>query len=254
MGFIWRKVALIPPVRKASCKACWLLLPIVLFACAPAAMQAPIPFPQPSPTTASPPGASPPTPIPQIPEQRLLILEWPQTIRVGDSDLILLTLALDHEGNITPTASIQGHQIQGEKISVPNLYETHYVFAEGRLDISGLEITPNPEILEPLQPGKSVKFAWSVRPTQVGNYHGMVWLHLVLKPKTGGSEDRLALSAQRIDIRAVNLLGLSGNAARWMGVIGSLVGSLLSFDPLLALFGKLWKRKRTRKPPMGENE
>lgn len=254
MSLIWRKVALMPPIRKVSRQAGWLLLPFLLFACAPAAMEAPIPSPQPSPTTALPPGAPLPTPIPQIPEQRLLILEWPQTIRVGDSDLILLTLAVDLEGNVTPTASIQGHQVQGEKISVPNLYETHFVFAEGRLDISGLEITPNPEILEPLQPGKSVKFAWSVRPTQVGNYRGMVWLHLVFKPKTGGPEDRLALSAQRIDIRAVNLLGLSGNAARWMGVIGSLVGSLLSFDPLLALFGKLWKRKRTRQPPIDENK
>ncbi|MCX8063356.1 MAG: hypothetical protein N3D16_12305 [Anaerolineales bacterium] len=230
-----------------------MLLALGLLACASAETEAP-PLALPNTATSLPPSTPLPTQAAQIPEQRLLILEWPETIRVGDSDLILLTLEVDAEGNLTPTASIQGHQVKGEIFTVPNLYATHFVFAEGRLDISGLEVKPNPEIIESLQPGKRVKFAWSIRAEQVGNYRGMVWLHLVFKPKSGGIEERLALAAQRIDIRAVNLLGMSGNAARWMGVLGTLLGSLLSFDPIPALFGKLWKKKNECHPSRDQED
>lgn len=184
-----------------------------------------------------------PTPAGQIPEQRFLILEWTPTIRVGDSTLVLLTLELDRQDNLTPTAMIQGHQIQEEKIAIPNLYETHSIFAEGRLDIGGLVIEPNSEIREALQPAQRVKFAWSVHPQQTGTYRGMIWLHLIFKPKQEDNEERLALSAQRIDIRSVNFLGLSGKAARWMGVIGVFLGSWLSFVSITNLFGKLRKAR-----------
>jgi len=190
----------------------------------------------------------------RISQQRLLILEYPSTIRVGDSDLIILTLELDPQGNLTPKAFIQGHQIQGENIAIPNLYETHYIFAEGRLELSGLVIKPSAEIRETLQPAQSVKFAWSVLPQQVGTYRGLVWLHLIFIPKQGGNEERRALSAQRIDIRAVNLLGLSGAAARWMGVIGTILGSWLSFDSITNLFGKLWEKRQKKDPSAESNQ
>lgn len=225
----------------------WLLLVSGLGACAPAASQAPLPASTAATSTVMPLSTSISTPLGgQIPEQRALILEWPPTIRVGDSDLILLTLELDRQGNLTPTELIEGHQIQEEKIAIPNLYETHYIFAEGRLDISGLVVKPNSEIREALHPAQRAKFAWSVSPPQAGTFRGMVWLHLIFKPKQGGNEERRALSAQRIDIRAVNLLGLSGNAARWMGVIGAFLGSWLSFDSITDLFGKLWKKRRKK--------
>jgi len=231
----------------------WLLLVSAFGACVPPASQAPPPYSSIATYTTVPLSTPILTPAGQIPEQRLLILEWPPIIRVGDSDLILLTLELDPKGNLTPTAIIQGHQTQGEKIAIPNLYETHYVFAEGRLDISGLDVKPNSEIREALQPTQSVKFAWSVRPEQVGTYRGMVWLHLIFKPKPGGEEERRALSAQRIDIRAVNLLGLSGAAARWMGAIGAFLGSWLSFDSITDLFGKLWKKRQKKNLPTESN-
>lgn len=227
----------------------WLMLVIGLGTCAPAASQAPIPY-SPIATPSVMPLSTPiPTHTGQIPEQRLLILEWPPSIRVGDSDLILLTLELDRSGNLTPTAMIQGHEIQEEKIAIPNLYETHSIFAEGRLDISGLVVKPNSEIKEALQPAQRVKFAWSVRAEQVGTYRGMVWLHLIFKSKQDGNEERRALSAQRIDIRAVNLLGLSGNAARWIGVFGAFLGSWLSLDSITDLLGKLWKKRQKKNPP-----
>ncbi|GAB4469829.1 MAG: hypothetical protein Kow0088_02180 [Anaerolineales bacterium] len=235
-------------IRRVTLIALLLFLSIPLAACSAATSSNPMPAEPVITPTVAPLFTAVPTPAPQIPESRLLILEWPQTMRVGDSDLILLTLEIDPHGNITPTASFQGHQIQGEKISIPNLFDTHFVLAEGRLDISGFEINPHPQISESLQPGRAVSFVWSIRPEQVGNYRGMVWLHLIFKPKQGEEEERLAVSAQRIEIRVINLFGLSGNAARWMGAMGTFLGSLLSFEPITALFGKLWKHKQKCHP------
>lgn len=250
MGFAGHKATLQLWTRRLFQGIAWLLLVSGPGACAPAASQAPVPYSPVATSTVMPLSNSIATPVgEQIPEQRALILEWPSTIRVGDSDLILLTLDLDRQGNLTPTAMIEGHQIQEEKIAIPNLYETHYIFAEGRLDISGLVVEPNSEIIEALHPAQRVKLAWSVSPPQAGTFRGMVWLHLIFKPKQGGNEERQALSAQRIDIRAVNLMGLSGNAARWMGVIGAFLGSWLSFDSIAELSGKLWNIRRKKKLP-----
>ncbi len=246
---------LLQPLFPAAGRVIFLfLIGALSVACASAEMSHPVsPLPLetkiPSPTTITPPSS-----VPQIPENRLLSLEWPATIRAGDSDLILLTLEVDQEGKLTPTASIQGHQVEGEKIAIPNLYDTHHVIAEGRLDISGLEILPNPQINEPLHPGQTLKFAWSVRPVQVGQYRGMVWLHLGFIPKQGGDTSRLPVSAQKIEIRAVNLLGLSGNAARWMGALGTILGSWLSLDQLISWLTKLWQKRRKKQSSQTQDQ
>ena len=41
---------------------------------------------------------------PGIPERRLLVLEWPEKIRQGDSDIVRLTLQMDEQGQLTATA------------------------------------------------------------------------------------------------------------------------------------------------------
>jgi len=205
-----------------------------------------------TPTTGGiqPPDTPIPTSMPAIQEPRLLTLEWPARMRVGDSDTIRLTLEVDETGAITPTAVIAGHETRGERINIPNLYDTHNVLVEARLDIAGLIYTPTSEVVEPMQPGQSVNFFWSVQPKQVGRYRGAVWLHLHYLPKqSAGQESRLALSAQLIDIEAVDFLGLGGNTARVTGWIGAGLGSILSLDKLFDLMLSLFKRWRHKSPP-----
>ena len=85
-----------------------------------------------------------PTVVPQpaIPESRQLTLEYPPNIRVGDSNMIWLTLEVDTLGNVTPTADVQGNPIIGKIVQIPNVYDTHNVFAEARLDIAGPNVQP----------------------------------------------------------------------------------------------------------------
>ena len=185
-------------------------------------------------------------PPPAIPESRRLTLEYPPKIRTGDSDVIRLTLEVDAPGNITPTAMIQGNTVTGATVQVPNLYDTHYVTAEARLDLAGVEVRPPEAIDQALLPGQSVTFYWSVRPTESGTYRGTAWMFLRFVDKVSGVESRNALSAQTVQIEATNFFGLTGSAARAAGGVGSVLGAILGFpfvdDVLKWLLNRLRKR------------
>ena len=187
------------------------------------------------------------TPQPALPERRRLTLEFPAELRAGDSDLVRLTLEVDDLGNITPTAEIGGNVVTGEVIEIPNLYETHHVIAEARFDIAGMEVRPPDLISEPLAQGNTATFYWSIRPQEVGVYRGTVWLYLRFLHKSTGEESRKTVSAQIVEIEAVNLLGMSGSFARTTGVVGSVVGTLVGFPFFEDILRLLLKRRNKLK-------
>lgn len=179
--------------------------------------------------TAASPAEPAPTLAPAIPESRRVTLEYPSHIRVGDADVVRLTLEVDTLGNITPTAEIAGNKVVGETVQVPNLYETHAVIAEARLDLAGVDIRPGDVISEPLSPGQSVTFYWSIHPAEAGTYRGTAWLFLRFIDKTTKEESRIPLSAQTLQIATSDFLGMSGGVARTAGSVGSVVGAVLGF-------------------------
>jgi len=184
------------------------------------------------------------TPQPAINESRRLTLEFPPTIRAGDSDIVRLTLEVDDLGNITPTAQFEGNVVTGEIIQFPDLYESHHVVAESRFDIAGVEIQPSDLINVPLEKGQTATFRWSIRPSDVGVYRGTIWLYLRFVDKLNGQESRLTVSAQIVEIEAVNLVGLSGSAARSAGFIGSIVGTVIGFPFLEDIIKFLYSKRR----------
>ena len=197
-------------------------------------------------------GGGPETPEPAaaIPESRMLTFEFPPEMRTGDSTRIRLTLEVDNRGNILPTAEVEGNVVTGEVVELPNLYETHLVVAEARLDIAGMEVQPPGTISEPLSPGKSVTFYWSVRPEEAGRYEGIAWLHLRFIPLVnlnGEKESRIPISVQFFEIEAKSFLGfLSGGTARSVGALGSVLGSVLGFPFVDDLVKWLWSKTRRK--------
>ncbi len=183
-------------------------------------------------------------PQPAILESRRLTLEFPPRMRAGDSTRIRLQLEVDERGNLIPTAVVEGNVVVGETIAFPNLYDTHRVLAEARLDMAGLEVSPPGTMSEPLQPGLPVIFYWSVRPNAPGRYQGTAWLHLRFIPLAGGEESRIPISVQFVDIEARSFLGLSGSAARGIGTIGSAIGAVLGFPFVDDLLKWLWRRRK----------
>jgi hypothetical protein len=207
----------------------------------PGAVQATAPLPSELPTSSSPQI----TALPALPERRRLTIEFPPRMRAGDSDVVRLTIEVDELGNITPTAQIGGNVITGEVVEIPNLYESHQVIAETRFDIAGLEIRPAELVSEPLSPGTSVTFYWSIRPPEVGDYRGTIWLYLRFVDKLNGAESRKTVSAQIVEIEAVNFLGLSANFVRTTGIVGSVVGTVIGF-PFLEDIVKFILKKRNK--------
>ena len=164
-----------------------------------------------------------------IPESRRLTLELPSRIRVWEGDVIRMMLDVDSLGNITPTA---------------NLYETHNITAEARLDLAGVDVKPSDLISEPLLPGQSATFYWSARPGDVGVYRGTAWLHLRFVDKVSGAESRIAVSAQRVEIDAVNLFGLPLGAVRWAGGVGSFIGGIIGFPFFKDIVKFIFRRRK----------
>lgn len=187
-----------------------------------------------------------PIPVaPEIPETRRLTLEYPPRMRAGvESNIVRLTLEVDDMGNVTPTAQFEGNVITGETIEIPDLYETHHVTAEASLDLAGMEVAPNGATFEPLTPGQSAIFFWSIRPREAGIYRGTVWLHLNFRDKLTDEETRIALSAQAVEIEAVDFFGLSVNVARTSGVVGSIIGGVLGFPFLEEITRFIFKRRK----------
>jgi hypothetical protein len=161
-----------------------------------------------------------------------------------ESNIIRLTLEVDDLGNIKPTAEIEGNVISGQTIEIPNLYETHNVTAEASLDLAGMEVSPSGATFEPLKQGQSATFYWSIRPQDAGTYRGTVWLHLNFEDKSTGEKSRIALSAQVIEIEAVDFFGLSVNLARTSGVLGSIIGGVVGFPFLEDIVKLLFKRRK----------
>jgi len=185
-----------------------------------------------------------PTALPAIPERRRIIVEFPPTIRAGDSDIVRLTLEVNDLGNLTPTAEFDGNVVTGEVIEIPNLYESHQVIAEARFDIAGLQVSPPELISQPLAQGQSITFHWSILPEGVGIYRGTIWFYLRFVDKVSGEERQRVVSAQPVEIEAVNFLGLSLSFVRSFGVIGSIVGTVIGFPFLEDVIKFLFRKKK----------
>ena len=183
----------------------------------------------------------PATPQPAILESRRVVLEWPPVIRAGDADTVRLTLEMDENGNLTPTAEIEGHVTSGQTIAIPNLYDTHNMVAEARLDMAGMQVVPSETASQPLRPGQSATFYWSVRSAEAGKFRGVVWFYLRFVPLDGSPESERAISAQTIEIEVVSFMGLKAGPARLLGVAGAFLSSVLGVPFLEDVLRWLWK-------------
>lgn len=223
-----------------------LFLILILAGCASMGSESAAPVAVPTSQPAESPNQTPVPPA--VLESRRLTLEFPPKMKAGvEGDIIRLTLEVDELGNVTPTAEIEGNVVVGETIQFPDLYETHTVTAEARLDLAGMQVQPSEAIFEPLKKGQSATFYWSIRPQETGLYRGTVWLHLNFADKSTGEQSRIAVSAQIIEIKAVDFFGLPVNLARTSGVVGSVIGGVIGFPFLEDILKFLFKRKSNKR-------
>jgi hypothetical protein len=200
--------------------------------------------------TASPPEQVMPTQSPPqvrsvLVEKRQIVLEWPEILREKDSDFIVLSLVMDPQSQVTVTAENPDHSTITTPVEISNAYETHNVMAVARLDIAGLDAWRE-EIREPMRPGKTVTFRWSIRAQESGVYRGLVWLYLDFVPKDGGEVEQVILLSRPFQVEAVSILGMPGWAARSLGGAGMLVSTVLGYPFVQPLIGRLRRQRAPR--------
>ena len=97
--------------------------------------------------------------------------------------------------------------------------------------MAGVEVIPRDTISQPMLPGEPVSFFWTTRSDHSGEYQGTVWLYFHFIPlDENAQESQRAISAQNIQIRTVDLLGMGGRTARIAGLCGFLLGLYLVID------------------------
>ena len=162
-------------------------------------------------------------------EPRLIAIEWPEKIRLGDGDIVRLALEVDENGKGMSTIALEGQQATRTPVEIPDLYDTHNLVAEARLDLAGVAVVPQGTVQEPLRRGQVLNFYWSIQPQQIGRTRGTLWLFLNILPKRGGESERKALLAKQMELETVSVLGVSANLARWLGAIGAVLSVVLGF-------------------------
>ncbi len=177
---------------------------------------------QPSRPTATPP-AQRPSPTPFI-EERLIELEWPENLRLGESDLVRLALLPAEEGYVAQ-AEFPEHPVETQSVPVqrPDGYD---LYAVARLDGVGFEISPTGDQPRLLPPGEGVSWRWSLAARQPGMQRLTVSLILRWEPQNGvlARPQESTAFGRGLDVRVSSFLGLTRSQALALGLV-SLAGS-----------------------------
>ena len=168
-----------------------------------------------------------PTPTPQV-ENRVVQLEWPARMRLGELDVIRLVLAPSAEG-YDLTAEFPEHQTETQEIPVPRP-DGYYLISSARLDGVGFRISPEGEQDQYLPAGRGVAWLWSISPKEPGQQRLTVSLLLRWQPVDDPERfvQESVVYTQGLDIRVSSFLGLSQSQAMAGGFLGLVFGGGLS--------------------------
>ncbi|HLA96990.1 MAG TPA: phosphotransferase, partial [Anaerolineales bacterium] len=177
-----------------------------------------------------------PTAIPTpLSEQRTVELEWPPQMRLGDSDVVRLSL-IPTEGGYKLQADYPEHRTDSKDIHVsrPGGYE---LIAAARLDGVGFEISPQGERQLFLPVGGGVTWFWSITPRAPGQQRLSIVLYLRWLPATAsqGIVRESVVYTRSLDVQVRSFFGLTRGQAMTGGLLGVLLGGGLGLLSLLPL-------------------
>lgn len=184
-------------------------------------------------------------------ERLTLTLDSPSMIRLGDVAVFRLTVTIDEREPASIETDAPSLSIIPDMVDVFDFYN---LIAEARLELPRIFVTPSNIVSQPIRAGQNITFTWSVPANTEGDYDGTAWFFLRLIPKDGDekisgedSSDNLAaqagsskdvgtqlpVAAIPLRVRVISLWGLNGTTARLFGIVGLLIGFLLSLPLLL---------------------
>jgi hypothetical protein len=193
----------------------------------PSATQAPQPTQAPPPTLV-------PTPTILV-EPRLVEVEWPESMYLGDSDVVRMALIPSEEG-YKLTTEFPDHTTTTQDVPVvrPEGYD---LSAIGRLDGVGFRISPAKDQASSLPLDQPVTWHWSLTPEHPGQQRLIVSLLLRWEPLPGTAGDtREAVAYSKgLEMQVKSFFGLSRGQTLNTALVGLALGG--SMIVLAAFYG-----------------
>ena len=168
-------------------------------------------------------------------ETRVVELEWPPEMRLGDTDIVRVSLVPSTTGYIVKT-ELPGNTTVTQTVPVER--PEHYdVFAIGQLVGTGFAIS-EAEPPKTLVPGQTVDWRWSIAPHAAGQHRLALTIKLRWVPADDsvGKTHEADLFSKTLTVQVASVMGMSTAQASSTGLVGLLIGSGLG------LFGLAFRR------------
>ena len=178
--------------------------------------------------------------IQPLEEYRIVQVEWPERMRLGDSDVIRLAILPAEEG-YTLVTEFPEHQTITQTLPIdrPGGFD---LFAVARLDGVGFEISPAGEQIQYMPPAQPLGWRWTLSPRSAGQQRLSITLTLRWIPVAGqvGISREITVYSRPLDIQVITFFGMTQNQALATGFGGLFVGGGLS---LVSFFLRPARRK-----------
>lgn len=195
--------------------------------------------------TSTPEGATPiPAPEPEI-EERLVEVEWPAAMRVGDNDMIRFSLMPAPDGGYIPTPEVGGHEVEATPIPMTVVRPGYTGYVRATLSASGLDVESASPEEQSLVPGQANTWRWTISPDQGGTYRVLINLSVRWEPEPGTDLPgplTEVIWERMLTVRARNTLGLSGIQSDLVAAGGSVLGAVSGLPFAEKVLGLLWER------------
>ena len=151
-------------------------------------------------------------------------LEWPECLRMGESDVIRLAPVPVKDGYVAK-AEFPDHSIQSVEVPVPRP-NGYTLYAIARLDGVGFDIAPQGDQEHYVAPDEETAWRWTLTPRAPGQQRLSVQLKLRWVPASGAAGTMFESQAysRGIDVQVASFLGMSTTQAGSTGAFGLLIG------------------------------
>jgi hypothetical protein len=168
-------------------------------------------------------------------EARVVELEWPARLRLGDSDVLRLALIPSRDG-YTITTEFLEHTVASQNLAVkrPGGYELQAI---ARLDGVGFDFSPAGDQAQYLPLDETTEWRWSIRPKTSGQQRLSVTLRLRWTSEGGlaAAGREATVFSRGLDIQVTSFFGLTRQACMAGGLLGLVLGGGISLFALATL-------------------
>lgn len=165
---------------------------------------------------------------------RQVVLDWPKSMRIGDTDEISLILQ--------PVES--GASTQNPSFISTDIYSIYNIMAEARLEVAGITVNPANPVRESMPVGQTVKYKWEVNTNRVGQFTGKVWLYLRLLPLDGSTPNQVPVFIREVRLQTYSLFGMNETMAYILASVGIVASIVIVYGDLIRWIRR-WMRKIT---------